>query len=340
MRPQDPELARLLDGRFVPVRLTSLKGVDLNTFAFDYDQTLMGIGLTPGGETLFRWTARDDEPGAIAGLVDLLRSPWPLTPGKRTLPKPVRTLADNPRFAATKRAGEACYHCHYAHDAWVADLKAAGKLDKTLLYRYPPVENVGVRLKSSASSTAAAVTLDSPAARAGVQAGDRLVSVNGKAVHTDADIRFALDTATDRLELAWLRGEKVLSGRATLPNGWRVYDISDRPSQGGVGPILGIWEEKLPADRRAALGLKPDQMALRVSFMFDGAKWVATRGGLEMNDVIVAVDGKTLPDFSARQFHTWFRMNQSVGKPATVTVLRGGVKKDIVVPCLPTEFDE
>ena len=92
---------------------------------------------------------------------------------------------------------------------------------------------------------------------------------------------------------------------ATLPSGWRTYDISARPSQGAIPPIFGFWEEPVPGSKT---------LALKVNFVFPGEKWAPSLGGLKLGDVIVAVDGKTLPQMTPRQFHTWLRLNKDVGQ--------------------------
>ncbi|MFM7320363.1 MAG: PDZ domain-containing protein [Armatimonadota bacterium] len=334
MRPENPELARLLSERVVPVRLTSLKGVDLSLFDFDYDQTLMALLVSPQGSIGFRWTARDDEPGAVNGLVQLLRGPWSFPRSAPT--RSSRRLETDPAFVKTARFREACWHCHYAHDAEIAAARRAGRFEKTSLYRYPPASVLGIAFSGTGSTRVESVATGSPAARAGLRPGDRLVSVDGAKVSCETDVRHVLDRVPERpagtLELAWERARAARSARVELPDGWRVYDISDRPSQGAIPPILGIWEERVSDSERRTLGIPAGGIGLRVSFLFPGAKWAGTRGDLRLGDVIVAVDGDRLSDWSPRRFHTWLRMNRQVGETARFTVLRSGREVEVALP--------
>ena len=129
-------------------------------------------------------------------------------------------------------------------------------------------------------------------------------------------------------------GKPLPPARLDLPKGWRRHDISWRPSQGSVPPIIGIWEEPLKPEQKKARGIETDRLALRVSFLFPGEKWVATRGGLKLNDVITGVNGQALPHMTPRQFHSYFRFNFNVGDTATLNVLRGDQKLEIKVPCM------
>ena len=341
MRPRDPELARLLASAVVPVRLVSLKGVDLSLFDFDFEQTLTVLLMDPSGNTHFRWTASDDDPTALAGLKDLLLRKWPIGKGRNPTKAP-RTLADNPRFRQTKRFSEACWHCHYAADAGVADARARPDFDKASLYRYPPPATWGLAIAGAGSTRVKSVSPGSVAASAGLQAGDVLRRIDRRPVNTIADIRFAFDRIpkdqdSARIELE--RGGQKIERTAKLTAGWRAYDISDRPSQGMVPPILGIWEERLEPEERTRLRIPTDQLALKVSFLFPGERWVASRGELKIGDVVVGVDGKPLPDMNARQFHTWVRMNRNVGETLRLDIIRDGSRRTLDVPCTDPGFE-
>lgn len=320
----------MLSERFIPVRFTSLKGVDLARFSFDYDQTFMAMAQTAEGRTLFRWSSRDDDSEAINDLTKLLEKPWPAS-GKPESLAPPRTLRDDAQFAATKRAGEACYHCHYAHDAEIARQRSAGTFEKSQLFRFPPPETIGLTLDGAASPRLRAVAPGSAAQKAGVRPGDVLVTVGGQRVHTAQDVRFALDGINDAVALTLERAGLRRSVSLALPGGWRVYDISDRPSQGGVPPVLGIWEQPLKRREKRALGIREGQLALRISFLFPGEKWKPAQGELRLGDVVLEVDGVALPAMTPRQFHTWIRLNREVGHTLTLTVLRGGKRRKITV---------
>jgi len=341
VRPQDPELARLLATAVIPVRLTSIKGVDLSLFDFDTEQTLMALLMDAHGNVHFRWNASDSDPTALDGLRDLLKQSWPA--GKpRTSPTRSRTLADNPRFRQSKRFEEACWHCHYAADAEVADARAKPGFDKFSLFRYPPTSTLGIELRGAASTQIRSVVNGSVAQVAGLKTGDQVLKVNGRTVRTDADFRFALDRVPREqrdVVVALRRGDQSLERSLDLKPGWRSYDISDRPSQGMVPPILGIWEERLTAEERRRINVPDGRLALRVTFLFPGAKWESSRGDLRVGDILIGVVGDNLPDLNARQFHTWIRMNRSVGDTLQVEVLRGGKRMRLDIRCTDPGFE-
>ena len=77
------------------------------------------------------------------------------------------------------------------------------------------------------------VASDSPAASAGIRAGDVITAVNGQNVSSSADITRALrDTSGDAVEIAVTRDRKGLSLKATLP-----ARSTPRPSGRGRLPV-------------------------------------------------------------------------------------------------------
>jgi len=295
----------------------SLKGVDLSRYAFDYDLALAALAQTPVGVTVSRW----GHDGATAAsfshwLQRVTKAPWP----HAAVPTP-QTLSERySRFASTPRAALPCYHCHYAHDAQLDTRRSVGTFAKRELFRYPPPSCLGLTLADDGVTVERGHEL--------VHAKDRLLALNGAPLYSEADLRFALDPLPDDGATVALTVERKGQRHAlTLRprSGWRTYDISARPSQGAIPPILGFWEEPLPGSKT---------LALKVSFLFPGEKWRASQGELRRGDVIVGVDGKTLPTMSAQQFHSWFRLNKEVGQQADLQILRDGKRLIVTIPCL------
>ena len=350
VRPEDPELARLLNG-FVPVRLTSMKGVDLNLFRFDYDQTFAILMMDADGATYSRFGSNDEKSDAgrmsVAGLKHAMEavlarharsqrtsSPPAGTPRNRPA---AFTIADYPKFARTKTAQQSCYHCHYANDARFLQARAEGTFRKALLFQYPFPENIGVTLETDRNNEVKAVLTRSAAEAGGVKARDRIVSANSVPIHTSADLQFALNSVAEpgSVVLEVERGGK-LSGPLTLAlrAGWRRSDISWRPSQGGIPPTVGLWAVPLTAVQKTERGLPVESMALRISFLFPGPEAARSRGDLKPDDVIVGINGRSTPAMNTRQFHAYFHVNFNVGDTVTLNVLRGSKRLDVPVPCV------
>ena len=83
-------------------------------------------------------------------------------------------------------------HCHQVKERQNAALEKAGKWSRDLLWRYPPPDNLGLVLEIDRGNVIARVEPGSPAARAGLRAGDVVRRLNGLPVHS-----FATDRANN-----------------------------------------------------------------------------------------------------------------------------------------------
>lgn len=345
MRPQDRELARLLN-RFVPVRITNMKGVDLNRFRFDYDLTFAVLMMDADGRTYARYGSQDYRLSAdrmsVPGLKKAMREVLAMhkartPPAEASKEGEPFTIGDYPAFAATQQAKGYCYHCHFANNARFKQLRLEGKFTKALLFQYPLPENVGITLDVDANTLVKSVAAGSPAEKAGIHAGDRVIRAGSAAIVTPADLQFVLNGIPEpgSVQLQVERGGKSQPPMTLeLPAGWRRTDISWRPSQDGVAPQLGVWGRPLTEDEKRRLGIPGDRLGLQVNFFFPGEAWAKTRGDLRNGDILLGVNGKELPSMTMRQFHTHYRLNHSVGETLTLNVLRGGEKVEVRVPCL------
>lgn len=341
LRVASPKVSELLAQRFITVRFSTLKGIDLDTFQFDYDLDAAALVLDPvTGKTLARWGSRKEQE-ATGGLIQALRKVAAgYTPGVgQSSTAPPRTITDKyPRFGASRRAKEACYHCHYAQDARFAQARADGTFTQAMLYLFPPPENIGITLDREVGNKVKQVKAVSPAAKAGVRAGDTITQAGDTRVYSSADLQWALNAVPDagKITLRLSRENKPLPPFILrLVPGWRKTDVSWRASQGGVPPFIGTWETPLTAEEKTPLGIAADRLALRVTFLFSGAVWKMAQSDLRKGDVIIAVGGKTpLLAMTAQQFHTYIRLHYKVGDTLPLTVLREGRRVDVSVPCV------
>jgi regulator of sigma E protease len=140
----------------------------------------------------------------------------------------------------------------------------------------------------------ARVTRDSPAAQAGIQPGDRIVSVAGRSVHTWEQFYVGIGTRPHReVEIGLLR-----DGRERR---LKITPVPMPDSRFEIGEI-GVLPDVHPWLRSVNPG-EPGE-----------------RGGLKAGDVIVAVDGEPMT------FQTHFRqaIARNPEQPITITVRRDG----------------
>lgn len=136
-----------------------------------------------------------------------------------------------------------------------------------------------------------------PAAKAGVEPGDVIVSVNGKAVDTSGALTRAVSLVTpgDKVTLVLLRrgAEKTLTFPvAQRPDEPSEADGGEGEDQGGDGakaPKLGVRLQPLTPDLAKQLGLEGDQGVL-VADVTDGGP--AAREGLVRGDLILEAGRK------------------------------------------------
>jgi predicted metalloprotease with PDZ domain len=311
-----------------------MRGVDLDLFDFDYDLTWMSFFLHPDGGVYGRYGGRDansaDKWMSLAGLryvmeAALVRYRRAEVPQATASTKPPRTVE---QFSATRRLPErACIHCHQVYDLRRESLQAAGKWNRDELWVYPLPENIGLTLDRDRGDRITGVAADSPAARAGIVPGDRLLTLNQQTIASFADVQYALHRAPRRgtVSITWQHEDQSRKAELTLAEGWRKTDISWRWSLRGVDPWPWVHGYDLSVEEKKSLGLAEKQMAIRQGpYVTEPAQ----QAGIRQNDVIVGVDGKNL-EMTERQFGAYIRLNYRVGDRVTYNILRGGKRLDI-----------
>jgi hypothetical protein len=322
---------------FVLVRQVSMRGVDLSVFDFDFDLTWAAFFLGPDQEVYGRYGGRDaasaDSRMLLAGLQYAMTAALAIHAKRRERgsgPSVTRSLAPfsaDQYPAARRRPPNSCIHCHQVYDFRREALQAVGKWQLDQLWVYPLPENIGLKLDRDQGDLVRAVAEHSAAARAGLQAGDRLRNINGTAVASEADVQYGLQRAPSRGEIPinWLHGDQSRQGRLVLGSGWRETDVSWRRSLQGVDPAPDIYGLDLTAAEKRNLGLREQQLAFYMgSFLPPSAR----QAGIHANDVILGVDSRSL-DMSAQQFQAYIRLHYKVGDRVTYNVLRGGRRLDI-----------
>lgn len=311
-----------------------MRGVDLDLFDFDYDLTWMSFFLHPDGTVYGRYGGRDadsaDSRVSLAGLRYALEAALARHRRMESHPpppetKPPRTVEQYP--AARRMPERACIHCHQVYDLRRESLQAAGKWRLDELWVYPLPENIGLTLEVDRGDRIARIAEDSSAARAGLQAGDRLLTIDDRPIASFADVQYALHRAPGRgtLTIAWQHDKETYKRELPLAEGWRKTDISWRWSLRGVDPPPWVHGDDLSADEKKALGLSAKRLAFRQGPFVSAP---AQRAGIRQNDIILGVDGKQL-DMTERQFGAYIRLNYRVGDRITYNILRRGQRLDL-----------
>src|SRR5207253_40133 len=89
-----------------------------------------------------------------------------------------------------------CIHCHQVAEIQRDVARGEGTWKREDRWVYPLPENVGLTLEVDRGNRVKAVTPESPAAKAGMQTGDTLKTLNGYSVASFADAQFALHKAS------------------------------------------------------------------------------------------------------------------------------------------------
>ncbi len=338
---------------YVCVRALNMAGVDLNVFRFDYDLTFAALLMNGDGTIYRQYGGRDGGHAearlSIASLVRALKETLADHEEYRKAPKPPRpapprTIEQIPAMARQIRAGKApeCFHCHMVNESERKTAQEERRWSRDSIWLWPDPARVGLALDPADQALVKDVAAKSPAAAAGLRAGDRLARVGPRRVRTIADVQWALEEtsfAGGHLPVAWERAGEAKEGKLALRPGWRVgtpLDLSWRASMWGISPKPGFGGPKLPADDLAKIGLPANAFAFRVQYVVDWGDEAhtgrnAAKAGIRKGDVVVSAGGKS--DFASElHFQAWFRLTQKPGATCEIELIRGGKRERIRLP--------
>lgn len=356
---EEPALVPLLD-QFVCVRVINANTLDLARFQFDYDLSFSAMMFNGDGTVYGRfgsWTHQKDPLNkttasfskalqAALGIHQGYPANKATLAGKQGGPTPYQKPIEFPTLAAKYQSKldwngkvvASCVHCHMVGDAFRAHYRAQNKpVPLEWIYPQPSIETLGVTLATDDIAKVEAVAADSPAAKAGLMAGDHLTAVNGQPVISTADVSWALHRAPDTgtLGVAVERGGAAKEVSLELPAGWRMK--SDIGRRVGTWPMRamafgGMKMDDIPDEERATLGLPNDQMALRIMHVGQfGQHAMAKKAGFQKDDILVQVG-----DMTGRQTESVLigRLLQDhlPGENLPAVVLRAGKNVELKLP--------
>lgn len=338
------------------VRVTDLRGVDLERYSFDFDLTFAALVAHPAGPVLHRYGGRDHHSAdarltmsSFVRFLEAARARYDAYSARREDAEreaeqaqqkraEPRTLDDIPVWRekmAQRKQRLDCYHCHYVFDAEREQRRADGTWSRERIWRWPPPERVGLTLEVEDLGRVRAVRAGSPAALAGLEAGDRLLSAAGQPILTALDLSFVFEGAPSgavKLPLRYARGAAEAEAVVDLPAGWKEgtpLEFSWRPSKWQLAPRPGFGGPALSAAERVKLGLPASGLAFRVDYIVDWGSVpdrrygvAARQAGIRKGDLILGVKGVELE--GPEHLHSWWRLTRKAGDVVVLRVLRAG----------------
>ncbi len=356
---QEDTLAPLLD-QFVCVRLINANALDLALFQFDYDLSFSTLFFNADGTVYGRygsWIHQKDAQEkstasyrlALQGALDLHKG-YPANKaalaGKQGGPTPFKVAIDLPALAEKYtldlnwdgKVVQSCVHCHQVGDALRLSYREKRvPIPEAWIYPFPAPEVLGLALAPDQVASVTAVAPDSIAARAGVQPGDRLVSLAGQPLLSIADVSWALHRAAPSGPMPAVieRVGQRTNITFTLPDDWRRQsDISRRvgtwPMRGMA--LGGLVLEDIDETARTQRGLDPTQLALWVKSVGQYGKHAAAKNaGFQKDDIIVEIDNLKTRHTESRLLGHLLLKHPS-GDKVPVTVLRGTERVTLTLP--------
>ena len=355
----DPQLAELLS-RFICVRLVQANALDLSLFQFDYDLTFAAFFLNADRTVYGRFGSRSHEEAekdisligfrnALAGALELHEgypanraSLWGKQPRPVSYSAPEHYPSLAGKYKPTLNYGEkvasSCLHCHQVREAErLVYRTGAQPVPEQSLYPWPIPDVIGLSLEPTAAAKVATVARGSAAARAGFQAGDQILQLEGQPVVSIADVQWVLHHAQGpaRLRALVRRGGASTELTLNLEAGWRSRtDISWRATTWDLRRMVtgGLVLKDLTDEARRQAKLSPTSLGLRVHYVGQyGDHAVGQRAGFRKDDVIVEIAGLD-QRLTESQLMGHLLQTTKPGTAVPVTVLRAGNRLQLELP--------
>jgi hypothetical protein len=356
---QQTDLDPLLD-KFVCVRVINANALDLSLFQFDYDLSFSTLFFNGDGTVYGRYGSwkhqRDPQDKttsnfkhALEAALDIHRN-YPANKaalaGKQGVATPYKTPIEIPGLAGKYELGlnwtgkvvQSCVHCHQIGESFRESFrKTKQPMPSDLIYSWPGPEVLGLTLAADQIARIESVSADSIGAKAGLKAGDDILSVAGQPLVSVADLSWVLNRAPESGSLAAVvkRDGREMSKSIDLAPSWRSKaDISRRVGTWGMRGMAsgGMVLEDLSDSVRAQRELGKTELALNVkSVGLYGKHAAAKNAGFKKDDVIVELDGQS-QRMTEGELMGYLLKKHVPGEKVKATVLRGQEKVELMLP--------
>lgn len=342
------------------VRMVKANSMDLSLFQFDYDMTFAAFFMNADKTIYGRYGTRSEYqlaakemsvPSFRVALERVLKLHQEYPRNKSALlaktgPKPRQRIPEDFPSLRSYKANldyrgdvvKSCIHCHQVLDA-KRDLQRTERkpVPEKDLFPYPLPDLIGLALDPMAAARVNRVLPASPAAKAGFEAGDDILKLDGQPIISIADVQWVLHHAESpaALKATVRRDGRLFSLTVSVPAGWRQQsNILWRATTWEMNRLVGgslKWANLSAAERRK-LGLASGSTAIRVDYVgWWGPYQAGKRTGFKKGDVMISFDNqRTLKDVN--EFYA-YAMNKTVkGRPVAVEILRNGRKMSLQLP--------
>jgi hypothetical protein len=345
----DPNFAKLSE-KFVLLRMSHMRGVNISLFAFDYNENWMGLFLDADGRIYARYGSVDPDTrvshNTVEGLLHTMEAVLTL---HETEPKPAYTPPkpyrpeEIPAMPAFARNG--CIECHMVQTGLNAQLQKDHQFRRDSLWVYPPPDNLGIKLNHKRGNAIREIVADSFAAKAGLKPGDVVVKVKEGLVLSAADFRFILNKveAKSKLPIEIEREGKPLTVVLDLEGDWRrTSPVRQRAFQNYIRAKTDfpqwIFHPLKPAEKEVQ-GIARENLAIKVAaYKNASVKGGSLKGafedaGFRDNDILIAFDGDR-KDHYPRMPQYYLYIEHQSGDKVEVLYLRDGkeLKTTLTVP--------
>lgn len=348
---ENNDIANQLD-KFVCVRLINANSLDLAKFQFDFDLSYSVLFFNGDGTLYGRFGSwvhqKDAQEKSTISFIDSINAALDLHKNypqnkallqkKQSAPMPWKTPADMPSLAGKytpqlswdTKLVQSCVHCHQIGDALRKNYQeTTGSIPTRWIYPHPEPETLGLSMSESEFNLVDKVSEGSPADQAGIEIGDRIISLDEQALLSVADIRWALhqldDSDSCHLQINRSGSSRKLS--IQLPEGWK--EKSDISRRVGTWPMRamafgGMFLEDLDQESRREANLSEDSLALLAKHVGQyGDHAVAKKAGVIKGDIIISMAGVE-SRFTESRMIGYILKNFKPGDTVKVTILRNG----------------